>query len=856
MHDYVCTNLIQMIQRLILLFFLVFPFIAVAQSSDKVIVRGVVTNAESGEAVELVTIYKQETQNVVETNARGRYKIEVEPDQPFVIEYRRVGYQTFEQPYNGLPPGTDITVNVGLVPIGADLEVVVTEQRLDEGGMVRENVEPLKLLPTTTGNFESVLPHIALGASSGTGGELSSQYNVRGGNYDENLVYVNDFEIYRPQLIRSGQQEGLSFPNIDLIKQLKFSSGGFEAKYGDKLSSVLDIQYKRPDSTAASASVSLLGATAHLEGSIANRQNSYKKFRYLIGARYKTNRYLLSALPVEGEYSPDFVDIQTYLTYDLTRDLQVGFLGNFNQSKYNFVPVSSDVAQGLIDFALRLRTSFQGSEADEFTTGMGGLSLTYLPEKEKNPIFLKLLASTYQSKESEQFDIIGDYRLSQIETGLGSDNAGEEILVLGTGIQHLYTRNLLVADVTNIEHRGGVEVQSSSADGISEKVHFLQWSLKYQSENIFDKINEWERLDSAGYSLPYDPSTVQLRSVLKSQNDLTSNRYSFYLQDSYSNIRLNQSEIRFTAGVRGTYWDLNNEFLISPRFQFLYKPMGTEKDISFRLAAGIYNQAPFYRELRRPDGTVNLNLKSQKSLHIVAGMTSDFGPEVGGKKKFRLITEAYYKKLWDLVSYELDNVRIRYSGENDATGYVAGLDLRVNGEFVPGAESWFNLSLLRAREKLNDVEHLRREIGETDASIVNDVPRPTDHAVRMNIFFQDYLPSNENFKVHVNLSYGTGLPFGLKDNNRIYRNTYRFKSYQRVDIGFSLALWEQKMRQKSPRHPLRFTRSSWLSLEVYNLLDIRNEASNTWIKTVYNQQFAISNYLTSRRVNVRFRVEL
>ncbi len=841
---------------IIILFAWLMVFAAEGQPiSGKAVVRGEVTDRASGEPVELVVIFQQETQNVVETGETGKYRIEVEAEKAFSLEYRRIGFQTYVQVFEALPAGTDLTVNVALVAADSDLEVVVTEQRLDEGGMVRENVEPIKLIPTATGNLESILPHIALGTSSGTGGELSSQYNVRGGNYDENLVYVNDFEIYRPQLIRISQQEGLSFPNIDLIKELKFSSGGFESKYGDKMSSVLDIHYKRPDSTRASASASLLGASAHLEGSIRNRANKYKRFRYLVGARYKTNQYLLSTLQVEGEYSPDFVDIQTYLTYDLTRDLQVEFLGNFNNSIYNFVPVSGDVAQGLIDFALRLRTTFQGSETDAFRNGMGGVSMTYLPDRDRNPIFLKFLASTYQSKESEKFDILGDYRLSQIETNLGSDNAGEEILVLGTGTQHLYTRNLFVANVTNLAHRGGIELQKETGTAAQEIVHFLQWGAKYQREDIFDKINEWERLDSAGYSLPFDPDVVQLQSVLKTRNDLESNRFTFYVQDSYSNIRLNKSELRLTMGLRGSYWDLNNEFLLSPRFQLLYKPLGSEKDVSYRFAAGIYNQPPFYRELRRLDGTVNRNLKSQKSAHIVAGMTSDFGPEVNGKKKFRLIMEAYYKRLWDLVSYDIDNVRIRYSGENDATGYVMGLDLRINGEFVPGAESWFNLSLLRAREKLDGIEHLRREIGETEASVVNDVPRPTDNALRMNIFFQDHLPMNENFKVHVNLSYGTGLPFGLKDNNRIYRNTYRFRSYQRVDVGFSLALWERQMRQKHPRHPLRFARSSWLSLEVFNLLDIRNEASKTWIKTVYNQQFAISNFLTSRRLNLRFRFD-
>ncbi len=826
------------------------PLLVSAQ--QRAIITGTVTDRVSGEPVELVTVYVEGTQNVTETDERGRYRITVDPERTFVLMFTRIGYTATSHAFDALSPGAVRELEIALVPAHSDLEVIITERQIEEAGMVREDIRDLKLLPTTTGNLESVLPHIALGASAGTGGELSSQYNVRGGNYDENLVYVNDFEIYRPQLIRSSQQEGLSFPNIDLMRDLSFSSGGFEAKYGDKMSSVLDIYYKRPDSLRASAGISLLGASGHIEGSIRSKSSTYRHLRFLGGVRYKTTQTLLSSLDIRGEYTPRFVDVQTYVTYDLSRALQLGVMGNYNASIYNFKPTTRETAQGLIDFALRLTSTFEGQEVDDFITGMGGLSLTYIPDRRRNPLYMKLLVSGYRSRERENYDIAGAYRLSQIETGL-DDTAGEEILVLGTGIQHEFARDVLKAFVGTAELKGGIEFQLD--DGGGERTHFLQWGLRMQHEDIFDKLNEWERLDSAGYSLPYDPESVQLYSVLKSQNDLQSLRYAMYLQNTFTHIVPGRHEIKLSGGLRLSYWDMNGELLVSPRGQLLYKPLRSERDISFRLAAGLYAQPPFYREMRRPDGTVNTSLRAQKSLHLVGGWTMDFGPDIRGRKKYRMITEFYYKQLRDLVSYDINNVRIRYSGENDARGYVTGLDVRLNGEFVPGAESWINISFLRARERIDGVQHLKREIGSTAATPVHDVPRPTDQFLNFNIFFQDYLPRNENFKVHVNLSVGTGLPFGFPQNNIVYRNTYRYTAYRRLDIGFSLLLWDHSWRDVKPNHYLRFSRSSWVSVEVFNLPDIRNEASKTWIKAINNQQFAIGNYLTGRRLNVRWKFE-
>ena len=832
--------------RGILLFafaFCVFP----VWSQQSVIVYGIVTDQANNEPVELVSVIAEEFSISTQTSQDGTFSLSIPSDNETIIQFRRTGFKPAEVNVPAIAEGKRFYLSVSLDFSATSREVIITAQRIEDAGMIRENVEELKLLPSTTGNLESILPHIALGTSSGTGGELTSQYNVRGGNYDENLVYVNDFEIYRPLLIRTGNQEGLTLPNLDLIRDLSFSSGSFEAKYGDKMSSVLDVRYKLPDSLRGSFSISLLGVTGHLEGSLPIGKGAYKRWRYLLGARYKTNQYLLGSLDVKGEYSPSFTDYQIYSTYDLSRNWQLGVLANLNRNKYDFIPVSSETASGLISFALRLSTDFEGAESDLFINGMTGLSLSFVPDRERNPLYLKFLLSGYKSLEQENVDIIGQYRLSQIETSINDPEAGEELTLLGRGIQHAYSRNLLQVNILNAEIKGGIELQKNAGTA-----HFVQAGVKAAYEDVADRIHEWERLDSAGFSLPYDPSSLELLYSLDSRRDLQSFRYSGFIQNTYTRQYGNGRELRITGGVRGSYWDINKEAVVSPRFQLTYSP-GNE--IGFKLATGLYIQPPFYKELRKPDGTINENLKSQKSFHVLAGYSAGFGPQGTQGKKYKFILEAYYKSLWDLVSYEVDNVRIRYAGENNATGYLTGLDLRINGELVPGAESWINISFLRAREKFNDIQHLTRDIGEEEATPVKDVPRPTDQFLTLNVFFQDYLPNNENFRVHLNTSIGTGLPFGIKDNNIIYRNTYRYKPYHRVDIGFSMKLWSRTWEKERPHSIFKMTRDSWLSLEIFNMLQVRNEASRTWVKTIFKSQYAIPNYLSSRRVNLKFRVE-
>ena len=840
-----------------LVFFLVFAFTCVRAQVETATVTGRVTDLVTEAPVDFATIYVKGATSAVETSQNGRYVIAVPSGENFTLVFSRLGYQLTEVPVEELPAGSRKQIDVAMAPLESDLEVIVRESKIEEGGMIREDPAQLRLLPSVTGNLESILPSIALGVSSGSGGELTSQYNVRGGNYDENLVYVNDFEIYRPQLIRQGQQEGLTFANPNLMRSLSFSSGGFEARYGDKLSSVLDIKYKRPDSLRASLDASFLGGSAHIEGSKQLGSTRYQRLRFLGGARYKTTRYVLGSLETTGEYQPNFYDRQAYVTYDFSRTLQLGVLGNYNRSVYNFEPERRSTTFGGFFETLRLDYAYEGAEQDDFLTQMGGLSLTYIPERTANPLFLKFLTSAYRSDENEGISIEGRYNLGQVDIGFGSETFDQVVSVIGVGTQQNFVRNFLDIQVYNAELRGGLEL--NRGDATTTKAHFLQWSVRAQHERIDDYINEWERLDSAGYSLPFDEEQVQLFSVLKTENQLSSNRFSGFFQDTYTWREEGRADIRLSAGVRAVAWDLNGDIDISPRAQLLYKPLGTTKDLTYKLAGGLYKQQPFYRELRAPDGTVNTDLRSQKSVHLVGGITSDFYYGRRNPKKFRLIAEAYYKSLWDLVSYEIENVRIQYSGQNDAGGYVTGLDFRLNGEFVPGADSWLNLSLLRARERLLGVTHERvtgrDEAGNTLTDTVKYVPRPTDQLFQLSLFFQDYLRGNPNFRTHVNLTVGGGLPFGIQGNNEVFRNTLRFDTYHRIDIGFSWRLYDRLSSRNRDTSPFRFTRSTYLSLEVFNMMNVGNQAGNTFIKTITNQQFAVPNRLTGRRVNLRLKVE-
>ena len=839
-----CTSTMKKILSIILISSLsIFCF-----AQNKATLNGKVTDAKTGAPIEFVSVGVSSSGLGTTTDAKGKFSLDLPPNRNLTIEFDYLGYEKVPYTVN-LKQGQKQTINVKLkTKVLETGTATVKEDRVrdDVGTLQSISTKVFEYLPSTSGNLD--ISTFATGVT-GSADELSSQYSVRGGSYDENLVYVNDFEIYRPFLIRSGQQEGLTFPNIDLIRSIAFSSGGFQARFGDKLSSVLDVKYKRPDSVRASVGMSFLGGSAHVEGSVKKKKDEKQAFRYLIGARYKTTRYLLGSLQTEGEYVPNFFDLQAYLTYDLSPTWQLGYIGNINTSAYNFVPQERNTTLGLINLALQFRVLFDGQEQDDFNTYMSGVSLSHLPKN--GDYYLKFLASTYQSNENERIDISGRYSLGILETNLGEEGAGEEIIaVIGAGEQQQFVRNYLTANMTNVEHKGGWQTTLIGNEKRNMDSH-LRWGVKYQREQIVDQINEWERLDSALYTLPYDDDELRLFNVVKSDINLESNRVSGYLQNTFKFIQDTTREMGLTIGVRASYWDLNGNTTITPRAQFYYKPLNGKNNMMIKASVGAYYQPPFYREMRNLEGEINRALLAQKSIHAVLGLVYDF--EIYDRP-FRFISEAYYKSLWDIVAYDVDNVRIRYYGDNNVKGYATGIDLRLNGEFVPGAESWINLSLLRTREQLDGVTHTMRGVGDTASVVVNDVARPTDQLVSFSMFFQDYLPKNPNFKMNMNFVVGTGLPFGIPQNNVVARNTYRYSPYHRIDIGFSYLLWDEDRRAGNGRSPFKFSRKAWMSFEVFNLLQVANAASNTWVKTTQNQYFAVPNYLTSRRINLRLKM--
>ncbi|HEY0029896.1 MAG TPA: TonB-dependent receptor plug domain-containing protein, partial [Bacteroidia bacterium] len=684
--------------------------------------------------------------------------------------------------------------------------------------------------------------------------ELSSSYSVRGGNFDENLVYVNGIEIYRPFLTRSGQQEGLSFINADLVSSVLFSAGGFEAKYGDKMSSVLDVQYRRPRKFAGTVSGSLLGSNLHLEGCSKNY-----RFTWLVGARYKTNKYLLGKTDSKGDYKPFFADVQMYTTYDINPNWELDFLGNYASNRYQFVPENRETDFGTLDKALRLKIYFDGQEIDQFNTMMGALSAIYNDDAQK--LNLKFIGSAFKSKESEAFDIQGQYFIGELETDFGKPNFGDLVTERGIGTFINHARTNLEAYVFSGEHKG------TYTEGKKQ----LLWGLKYSNERITDKLSEWKYVDSAGFSIPtpsgavIDPGNIELQDVVKQKINISSNRISGYLQGTWSRNTKDTAVVSATLGVRANYWDLNKQALVGPRGTLGLKP-NWKRDFLFKFSSGYYYQPAFYRELRSPAGIINKDIKAQTSIHFV--LTSDYNFKAW-KRPFKFIAEAYYKHLDNLIPYEIDNVRIRYSAKNNAKGYVKGIDLKVNGEFVKGLESWASLSIMETREDIKDDFYF--DYYNSDGELIvpgftaNNVKtdsiryepgyiyRPTDQRVSFGLFFQDNIPNKPDLKMHLNLLFGTGVPFGAPGTQR-YQQVFRMPPYRRVDIGFSYQALKESRKVK-PKSPGRFLKSLWISLEVFNLLGTNNTVSYIWVEDVTNRQYAVPNYLTQRQLNLRMIVK-
>ncbi|MBR1552156.1 MAG: carboxypeptidase-like regulatory domain-containing protein [Muribaculaceae bacterium] len=766
---------------------------------------------ESGQPIEFATVRVLGTQVGVNTDTKGQYELTVAAQDTLVVEFTCIGYAAVKRQL--IKPQGTITLNPKLYEKTHELtELQVTEYKKQTNTMQGIDMESIRLTPDASGgSVEAVLTTMA-GVSSKN--EMSSQYMVRGGSYDENSVYINGIEVYRPQLISNGQQEGLSIINPDMVKSVNFSTGGFNAEYGDKMSSVLDIAYREPQSFEGSLSASLQG------GSLSLGQSS-RKFSQLHGFRYKRNSSLLGSLESKGEYDPQYFDYQTHIVFKPSDKFKVSFLGNVSINNYRFTPVNRETSFGTSTNAKSFTVYFDGYEKDKFHTYFGALSLNY---KLSRGTDLTLQASGYRTDELVTYDIHGEYWLDEAGTS-GEQSVGGE---LGVGKYHEHERTRLKLNVYDISLKGNTGLNN----------HNLSYGLTMRRESIYDRSREWQWRDSAGYSLPHVPGQVNVVYSQSSSHDLNTTRFAAYVQDTYK-LMTDRGLWSINGGVRVSYWDFNKETLVSPRFSIGFVPERNNR-LSLRLAGGLYYQAPFYKEYRyeRTDTLgnayidLNRNIKSQRSIHAIVGGDYTFRAL---NRPFKFTTEIYYKNLANLIPYEVDNLKVVYSGLNESKGYVAGIDLKLFGQFVEGTDSWISFSLMKTQETLNGVK----------------VPRPTDQRYSFALFFTDYFPKLPRLKFSLKAIVSDGLP---TTSPRMTRDQAYFRqpAYKRVDVGLSFQLVGGEHRPTTGF--LRHFKSIWLGVDVFNLFDISNVSSYYWITDVNAIQYAVPNYLTRRQINARLQL--
>ena len=790
-------------------------------SAQRIKISGNVRDAD-GNPVELVLVQVKQTMNGAMTDEKGFYSLTVSPADSVVLVFSCLGYHKAERI---IPrPAGDMRVNVQLTSAALELgEVSVTATRRQTTTMESLDANRIKILPDPSGGSIESLVVTYAGVSSNN--ELSSQYSVRGGSYDENMVYVNGMEVFRPLLIRSGQQEGLSFINPNLTEQVQFSAGGFEARYGDKMSSVLDITYKRPRGWEGAATLGML-ASSHPTLSTANAYvgSAGKRFTQVTGIRYRMSSSLLSDADARAEYEPRFVDLQTFMTYRPAPKWEVNFLGNIASNHYTYRPIELQTRFGTTEEARVFHVYFDGRERDRFDTYYGALTLKHTPS-DKSEVGLQAFA--FRSNEEESYDIEGAYRLDKA----GEDKEAEaSSLSLASYYEH--ARNRLQATVAHVGVYG--------LSGLSS-FHTLKWGAGLQSERFVDRISEWESRDSSGYSLPQTGREVNVIANLFSNNSLSSMRASGYAQDVIK-FRTPQGLFTVIAGLRASYWSYNRELLISPRASVGFIPTANQ-DITLRFATGLYSQSPFYKELRveQQDAggntvvRLNSDLKAQRSIHFILG--GDYSFKVGGRN-FKLSSEVYYKHLSRINPYTVDNVKIRYYGENCARGYIVGWDTKLFGEFVPGADSWISLSLMQARQTID-------RAGQPTVH----APLPNSPAYNISLYFQDYFPGYRRAMVNLRGVLTGGLPVTVPRQGYT-GSTFRTPAYRRIDIGFTYQLVGGESRVMDSGL-LRHFKNLWIGLDVFNLLDIYNTGSYYWITDVYNHRYAVPNYLTGRQLNLR-----
>lgn len=764
-------------------------------SADGFTLKGKVVDEEE-HALELVTVSCLAQGKVTMTNLKGEFSIDLQSADSVEVRFTMVGYGARKRVFRR--PKGKINVQIVMRPAAEIQEITVTERRRQTSQTEQLDRKDLQQTPSASGNAVEELIQQQAGVS--THNELSAQYNVRGGSFDENSVYINGIEVYRPLLISSGQQEGLSVINPDMVEKIGFSTGGFEAKYGDKMSSALDITYRRVKGFEASATASLLGASGYV-----GYGNS--RFSMSHGLRYKTNRYLLSSLETTGEYNPNFLDYQTYISYQPNKRWAIDFIGNISENHYNFTPEDRETSFGTLADAKSFKVYFDGQEKDIFRTLFGAIGITrHFGDRTR----IKLLTSAFYTKESERYDIMGQYWLD--------DSQSSENLGVGTYMEH--ARDYLTSDVVSIKLTGNHRTNH----------HDIEAGLTYKIEHIKEQSGEYEMRDSSGYSIPHSADRLDMIYTLRAKNDIKSHRIEAYIQDTY---RFSKGDTYFTFnyGIRLANWSFNRETIVSPRASLAIVP-AFNQDITFRLATGIYYQAPFYKEMRDTTtqngvttAILNEKIKSQRSIQLIGAVDYRFKML---NRPFKFSAEAYYKALSNLIPYNVQNLKITYYGENLSKGYATGIDLKLYGEFVPGTDSWLTFSLMSTRQK----------IGETW------VPMPTDQRWAINLHFTDYFPGTERWKMTLRLAFADGLPFGAPHRG-LEQQQFRAPAYKRADIGMSYRAIKDG----------RGIKNLWLGIDCLNLFGISNVGSYYWVTDVSNHQWAVPNYLTGRQINGKVTVD-
>ncbi|WP_112112220.1 TonB-dependent receptor [Flavobacterium aciduliphilum] len=783
------------------------------------------------------------------TDTNGFYTILIPANKKVVLVYTHVALKSVTQTFQLKP--NDIVEFNPVIEAKADQigEVVITSNKKRVTGIINIEPEVIRNIPKLSGGVVDILKTLGSASSTTEGGA----YSVRGGNYDENLVYVNEVEIYRPFLVRSGQQEGLSFTNTDLIQNIDFSAGGFQAKYGDKMASVLDITYRKPTKFGASLEASLLGGSMSVEGASKN-----KKWSALTGIRYRNNSLIVNSQETQSNYKPSFADIQTNVNYNVSKKVQISFLGNVSQNKYQYQPLTRQTNFGTLTDPIALQIFYEGIEKDQYQTYFGAVKTTFTPN-DKNAY--KFITSLYHTQEAEHYDIDAAYSLGEVDTNIGSDTYGNVTYSRAIGSQLNHARNDLDALIYNAEIKGSHNYK---------KKFQIDWGLKYAHESIRDRIVEYEVIDSAGFSInppridlphndqPYNPYVGPLVPYqnVRATNFVNINRLSGFLQGN-TKLMLGEHQLWINAGIRSQSWQVmgdtsNNssvilwnfsntiartQTVVSPRAQISFKP-NWQKDMLFRFSTGFYYQPPFYRELRDQYGVVNPDVKAQKSIHYV--LSNDYNFKMWNRP-FKLVSEVYYKAMTDVNTYTLDNVRIRYRANNDAVAYAYGFDCRLNGAFVPGTESWFSFGYMKTEENQDGRGY---------------VARPTDQRLKFGILFQDYMPNIPNVKLYLNLTYNTGLPGGSPSYADVYQYQTRLRDYRRADVGFSY-LFTEKNNERPEGHWLKKFKELALGFEIYNMFNNQNAITNTWVRDAYTKsQYGIPNYMTTRIFNVKLTMRL